>query len=74
MQERLTKQIAEAIVEVLDPRGVAVIVECKHMCMMMRGVEKTTSSTLTQCMKGLLKNDPRERKSFHDLLAMKKKD
>ncbi|KAF7864440.1 hypothetical protein EAF04_006574 [Stromatinia cepivora] len=73
VQERLTKQIAEAIEEVLSSLGVAVILECKHMCMMMRGVEKTGSLTLTQCMSGLLKHDMKEQKNFHALLNMRQR-
>ncbi|CAD6440147.1 e0142a8e-ae61-4242-88df-201cb65c6cee [Sclerotinia trifoliorum] len=68
VQERLTKQIAEAIEEVLSPLGVAVILECKHMCMMMRGVEKTGSLTSTKWMSGLLKDDLNEQRNFHTLL------
>ncbi|ATZ47795.1 hypothetical protein BCIN_03g00960 [Botrytis cinerea B05.10] len=72
VQERLTTQIADTIVGILEPRGVAVIIECKHMCMMMRGVEKTGSGTLTQCMRGVLKDDAEERKNFHALLQLSK--
>lgn len=52
VQERLTHQIAEAIQDALNPQGVGVVVEAYHMCMMMRGVEKQNSCTLTSCMLG----------------------
>ncbi|KAJ8068662.1 hypothetical protein OCU04_002364 [Sclerotinia nivalis] len=73
VQERLTKQIADAIEEVLDPLGVAVILECRHMCMMMRGVEKTGPLTWTKCMSGLLKDDMNEQRNFHALLGMRRR-
>ncbi|THV46730.1 hypothetical protein BGAL_0364g00040 [Botrytis galanthina] len=72
VQERLTTQIADAIEDALQPLGVAVIIECKHMCMMMRGVEKTGSLTSTQCMRGVLKDGVKERKNFHALLGLRK--
>ena len=52
VQERLTTQIAEAIESAINPQGVGVVVEARHMCMMMRGVEKQRSSTITSCMLG----------------------
>src|SRR5690606_41490497 len=52
VQERLTSQIADAINEVLQPQGVGVVIEAYHLCMMMRGVEKQNSKTLTSAMKG----------------------
>ncbi|TGO44092.1 hypothetical protein BCON_0607g00010 [Botryotinia convoluta] len=73
VQERLTTQIADAIEELLEPLGVAVIIECKHMCMMMRGVENTESMTLTQCMRGVLKDGVKERRNFHALLKLRKR-
>ncbi|TLD17797.1 uncharacterized protein PgNI_01260 [Pyricularia grisea] len=69
IQERLTKQVGEAINEVLSPLGVAVVLECTHMCMVMRGVQKTGTVTLTQSMIGLLKDDLEEQKKFYALLA-----
>jgi GTP cyclohydrolase IA len=57
VQERLTKQIAEALAETLEPRGVGVVIEAAHLCMMMRGVEKQQSSTVTSHMIGTLKDD-----------------
>ncbi|KAF7917721.1 uncharacterized protein EAE98_010137 [Botrytis deweyae] len=73
VQERLTTQIADAIEDALQPLGVAVIIECKHMCMIMRGVEKTGSLTSTQCMRGVLKDGVKERKNFHALLELRKR-
>eukprot|EP00741_Cyanophora_paradoxa_P025467 tig00000382_g24585.t1 len=57
VQERLTKQIAEAVQEVLQPKGVAVMVEATHMCMVMRGVQKTGASTVTTVTLGSFKDD-----------------
>ncbi|KAI0197874.1 GTP cyclohydrolase 1 [Astrocystis sublimbata] len=70
VQERLGTQIAEAIEKVVSPLGVAVILECTHMCMVMRGVEKTGSSTITQCMTGLLKHDLKEQQKLYRLLGL----
>jgi GTP cyclohydrolase IA len=57
IQEQMTQQIADAIEQVLTPKGVAVIVECTHMCMVMRGVQKVGSSTVTRAMTGVFKQD-----------------
>jgi GTP cyclohydrolase I len=64
VQERLTKQIAEALWETLEPRGVGVVIEAAHLCMMMRGVEKQQSSTVTSHLIGTLKDDPELRAEF----------
>ena len=64
VQERLTEQIAEALEEVLRPRGVGVVVEASHLCMMMRGVEKQNSKTVTSAMKGVFLQDLRTREEF----------
>jgi len=64
VQERLTTQIAEAVQELLQPEGVAVVLEGVHLCMAMRGVEKQSSSTTTSAMRGLFKSDPRTRAEF----------
>jgi GTP cyclohydrolase IA len=64
VQERLTEQIATALAEVLKPQGVGVIIEAYHLCMMMRGVEKQNSMTLTSAMKGVFLTDLRTREEF----------
>lgn len=67
VQERLTTQIADAVAEILNPRGVAVLVEATHMCMVMRGVQKVGASTVTHCMRGVFRTDPALRKEFISL-------
>lgn len=64
VQERLTEQVAQALMDVLRPRGVAVVVEAAHLCMMMRGVEKQSSKTITSAMKGVFLEDLRVREEF----------
>ena len=64
VQERLTEQIAKAIEEVLEPRGVGVVVEAFHMCMMMRGVEKQNSRTITSALRGVFRDDGKTRDEF----------
>ncbi|HEX6749481.1 MAG TPA: GTP cyclohydrolase I FolE [Longimicrobium sp.] len=64
VQERMTEQIAHAIQEVLEPAGVGVVVEAVHLCMMMRGVEKQNSKTITSAMKGVFLEDMRTRDEF----------
>ena len=64
VQERMTEQIATALMSVLAPKGVGVIVEAAHLCMMMRGVEKQNSRTITSAMKGTFLNDLRTREEF----------
>ena len=64
VQERLTQQIADAICEVLQPRGVGVVIEAAHLCMMMRGVEKQNSSTITSALRGVFRDDARTRDEF----------
>jgi len=64
VQERLTEQIASALDEVLKPQGVGVIIEAYHLCMMMRGVEKQNSKTITSAVRGLFRSDPRTREEF----------
>lgn len=68
VQERLTMQVAHAIQDVLKPRGVAVVVEASHLCMMMRGVEKQNSKTVTSCLLGLFRSDERTRAEFLRLI------
>ncbi len=64
VQERLTSQIARAILDALKPRGVGVVVEASHLCMMMRGVEKQNSRAITSCMLGTFRTDNRTRSEF----------
>ena len=67
VQERLTNQVADAMTEILDPLGVGVVIEGQHLCMMMRGVQKQDSSTVTSAMRGTFKSDPRTRSEFINL-------
>jgi GTP cyclohydrolase I len=68
IQEQLTKQVAEALNEALAPRGVGVVVEARHLCMEMRGVETPGGHMLTSCMLGTFRRDPRTRAEFLDLV------
>ncbi len=68
VQERLTNQIADAVVKVLDPQGVAVVMEGSHFCMMMRGVQKQGSSMVTSAMRGGFRTNPLTRSEFMDLI------
>ncbi|HUZ94739.1 MAG TPA: GTP cyclohydrolase I FolE [Edaphobacter sp.] len=68
VQERLTKQVSEAIQEAINPQGVAVILEAQHLCMMMRGVEKQHSSTVTSAMLGVFKEQVQTRNEFLSLV------
>jgi len=70
VQERLTEQVAKTIEQVLDARGVAVVVEARHFCMMMRGVEKQHSGTTTSSMLSVFRNDKSTRDEFLSLLRM----
>ncbi|XP_021696091.1 GTP cyclohydrolase 1 isoform X3 [Aedes aegypti] len=64
VQERLTKQIAVAVTQAVQPAGVAVIIEGVHMCMVMRGVQKINSKTVTSTMLGVFRDDPKTREEF----------
>jgi GTP cyclohydrolase I len=64
LQERLTDQIADAIMEVLEPHGVGVLIEAVHLCMAMRGVEKQNSRTVTSAVRGVFRSDIRSREEF----------
>jgi GTP cyclohydrolase I len=68
VQERLTTEIADAITEAIDPQGVAVIIEAQHLCMMMRGVEKQHSATVTSAMRGVFKSQLQTRNEFLSLV------
>ena len=71
LQERLTQQVAETIQEILGARGVGVIVEARHFCMMMRGVEKQHSGTVTSAMLGAFRNQKETRDEFLSLVRTK---
>ena len=64
VQERLTEQIARAVEDVLKPRGVGVVIEAYHLCMMMRGVEKQNSKTITSALRGTFRSDGKTRDEF----------
>jgi GTP cyclohydrolase I len=64
VQERLTDQIADAVMEILAPQGVGVVIEASHLCMMMRGVEKQNSRTVTSALRGVFRDDPKTRDEF----------
>jgi GTP cyclohydrolase I len=68
VQERLTEQVAEALQSVLQPRGVGVMIEAVHLCMMMRGVEKQNSRTTTSAVRGEFRDCPMTRNEFFHLV------
>jgi GTP cyclohydrolase I len=67
VQERLTEQIATAVQDVLAPKGVGVVIEAVHLCMMMRGVQKQNSQTVTSAVRGIFRSDARTREEFLSL-------
>jgi GTP cyclohydrolase I len=71
VQERLTKQVSLALSEMLHPQGVAVITESSHLCMVMRGVQKTGAITTTSCMLGCLRSAAKTREEFLNLISRK---
>ena len=71
VQERLTQQIAETLYECLNPTGVAVVIEARHLCMMMRGVEKQNSVATTSAMLGVFRDDEKTRGEFLRLISSK---
>ena len=68
IQEQLTEQIADAIMNAIAPKGVAVVIQARHMCMEMRGVEKINSTTTTSALRGLFKRDEKTRAEFFSLI------
>jgi GTP cyclohydrolase IA len=72
VQERLTMQIAETIEKVLAPKGVGVVTEAIHLCMMMRGVQQQNAFALTSSLKGLFQADPKTRSEFMELIRVRK--
>lgn len=69
VQERLTSQVADALVEILQPQGVAVVTEASHFCMMMRGVQKQNSFTISSAMRGVFKENTSTRQEFMELVT-----
>jgi GTP cyclohydrolase I len=68
VQERLTTEIAETLMKIVQPQGVGVVVEARHLCMMMRGVEKQHSATVTSAMLGCFRNEKETREEFLSLI------
>ncbi len=68
IQEQMTEQIADAILETIKPKGVAVVVHARHMCMEMRGVQKINSTTVSSALRGLFKSDQRTRTEFYNII------
>jgi len=68
IQEQLTEQIADALMEAVSPKGVAVVIQARHMCMEMRGVEKISSTTTSSALRGLFKRDEKTRMEFFSLI------
>ena len=74
VQERLTTQIAECLMEALKPKGVAVVIEALHLCMSMRGVKKADAYTITSSMLGAFRKDARSRSEFLSLIRLKREE
>lgn len=72
IQERLTTQIARVIEDALQPKGVGVVIEALHLCVMMRGVEKQNAHMITSSMRGRFRTDPKTREEFLDLIRRSK--
>ena len=69
IQERLSNQVADALMECLDPLGVGVVMEAAHLCMLMRGVQKQSSEMVTSALRGSFKSDGRTRGEFMNLVG-----
>jgi len=69
IQEQLTEQIADAINEAIDPKGVAVIIDARHMCMEMRGVQKISSTTITSALRGIFKKEKKTKDEFLSIVS-----
>lgn len=74
VQERLTTQIAECLMDALNPKGVAVVIEALHLCMSMRGVKKADAYTITSSMLGAFRKDARSRSEFLSLIRLKREE
>ena len=72
-QETMTAQIANTIEKVLEPKGVAVVIDAAHQCMTTRGIHKPESSTVTSCMRGIFKENPRTRNEFLTFIKLPRK-
>ena len=68
MQERLTRQIADAIEAAVEPLGVAVVIESSHFCMVMRGVQKVGAETVTSCVRGCFESNQKTRAEFFNII------
>ncbi|MEA3456490.1 MAG: GTP cyclohydrolase I FolE [Campylobacterota bacterium] len=68
IQEQMTEQIADAISGTINPKGVAVVIHARHMCMEMRGVQKINSTTVSSALRGLFKSDQRTRNEFYNII------
>ena len=68
MQERLTRQIADALEEAVRPLGVGVVMECSHLCMVMRGVQKRGATAVTSCVRGCFEANPKTREEFFNIV------
>lgn len=73
VQERLTQQIADTIAQQVNPKGIAVVIQAQHLCMMMRGVEKQNTRVTTSALLGKFREDPRSRMEFLNLVGTKMK-
>ena len=73
IQERLTKDVAHAIMKTVNPRGVAVVMESCHLCMVMRGVEQTGTTTITSCVLGCFETKSKTRNEFLNLVGISKR-